>query len=44
MCIRDRFEAALIELLVADKIVIDNADDGTLYYDFPASYYDAQIS
>lgn len=38
------FAAAVDELIAAGKIVIDDvADNGETYFDFPQSYYDAQV-
>lgn len=37
------FAAAVDELLATGKIVIDKADEHNTYFDFPDSYYNAQI-
>jgi hypothetical protein len=38
------FAAAVDELLATEKIVIDDvADNGEAYFDFPESYYNAQV-
>ena len=38
------FAAAVDALLAAGRIVIESQDDGDTWFDFPDSYYDAQLN
>ncbi len=37
------FAAAVDQLVATGRIVIDSSDDSDTYFDFPESYYNAQI-